>query len=323
MQGELHRRVVLSVLTVAFSFSVMGCTAAPDNSVARVDRAASDARAAASETPATGRSEPMSPEAEPPAAEPVKGLDVATVVRVVDGDTAVLSVGGKQERVRFIGVDTPESTTEHEPYGEEAARYTRSVLKPGRKVYLEYDAELRDRYERLLAYVWLQRPAERSDAELRAKQFDAKLLLEGYAQQLTIQPNSRYADLPRRRAQALRRLLRRAPGPTLDRDGRTSSTIRTVSGPRRSQPRTSGCSERVPRQSRLATCPARCVAPRLTPCLLLSPLGKYMCIPHSTEEAGNASAPPVRHRAALGHPLRRPALRRRARTRMRRRRERR
>jgi micrococcal nuclease len=112
----------------------------------------------------------------------------------VDGDTAVLALGGRQERVRFIGVDTPESTTRHEPYGEEASKYTKRVLEPGRKVYLEYDAELRDRYGRLLAYVWLEPPSDRSDASLRDKQFNARLLLHGYAQQMTIQPNSKYAD---------------------------------------------------------------------------------------------------------------------------------
>jgi micrococcal nuclease len=61
-------------------------------------------------------------------------------------------------------------------------------------VYLEYDAELRDRYGRLLAYVWLEPPSDRSDASLRDKQFNARLLLHGYAQQMTIQPNSKYAD---------------------------------------------------------------------------------------------------------------------------------
>jgi micrococcal nuclease len=116
------------------------------------------------------------------------------VVRVVDGDTAVFSVGGRQEKVRFIGVDTPESTTQHEPYGEEASNYTKRVLEPGRRVYLETDAELRDRYGRMLAYVWLEAPTDRGDASLREKQFNARLLLHGYAQQMTIQPNSKYAD---------------------------------------------------------------------------------------------------------------------------------
>lgn len=59
---------------------------------------------------------------------------------------------GGEEKVRFIGVDTPESTTRVEPYGKEAAAYTKSRLN-GKKVYLEPDVGERDKYGRLLAYV--------------------------------------------------------------------------------------------------------------------------------------------------------------------------
>ena len=119
----------------------------------------------------------------------------ATVVRVVDGDTAVFRLaGGVEEKVRFIGVDTPESTKTIEEYGKEASAYTRRMLTPGRQVVLEKDAEPRDRYGRLLAYVWLERPSVAGDAEIRAKMFNAHLALGGYAQQMTIPPNVKYAD---------------------------------------------------------------------------------------------------------------------------------
>ncbi len=120
-------------------------------------------------------------------------LTPAVVLRVVDGDTAVMLVGGTKERVRFIGVDTPESTREIEPFGEEASDYTRQALD-GRNVWIETDAEPRDRYDRLLAYVWLERPDDRSDAEVRAKQLNALLLLDGYANMSTYPPNVRYVD---------------------------------------------------------------------------------------------------------------------------------
>lgn len=118
----------------------------------------------------------------------------ARVTKVVDGDTAWVRFadGGAEEKVRFIGVDTPESTNRHEPYGEEASAYAHRELDD-RTVWLETDAELRDRYGRLLAYVWLEPPGARDDADLRAHQFNARLLLEGCAQQLTIPPNVRYA----------------------------------------------------------------------------------------------------------------------------------
>jgi len=104
----------------------------------------------------------------------------------------VTLAGGKKEKVRFIGVNTPESTKEIEPYGKEASAYTKSRLD-GRKIWLEPDVEERDRYGRLLAYIWLEQPASDSEAEVRAKMFNAELLLEGYAQVMTVPPNVKYA----------------------------------------------------------------------------------------------------------------------------------
>jgi micrococcal nuclease len=122
------------------------------------------------------------------------GLERVTVTRVVDGDTIhVRMPDGADETIRFIGVNTPESTTRHEPYGEEASAYTKRALA-GRVLWLEFDSRLRDRYGRVLAYVSLEPPADRSAAEVRAKMFNARLLLEGYAQLMTIPPDVRYVD---------------------------------------------------------------------------------------------------------------------------------
>ncbi|MCL4078076.1 thermonuclease family protein [Coriobacteriia bacterium Es71-Z0120] len=120
----------------------------------------------------------------------------AVVVRVVDGDTAVFRLAdGRQEKVRFIGVDTPESTIEHEPYGAEASAYTKRLLPRGRRVWLETDAGLRDRYGRLLAYVWLALPTGDPAREARSKMLNARLALDGYATQMTVPPNVRYAHV--------------------------------------------------------------------------------------------------------------------------------
>lgn len=134
------------------------------------------------------------PAAESPEPAPAIPVIAATVVRVVDGDTAIFSLGGRQERVRFIGVNTPESTTRTEPFGAEASAYTKRKLKVGRRVFLEKDLEERDRYGRLLAYVWLAKPTAGDEADIRAHMFNAWLAIDGYAQQMTIQPNSKYAD---------------------------------------------------------------------------------------------------------------------------------
>ena len=75
--------------------------------------------------------------------------------RVVDGDTIILST---KERVRLIGVDTPETKHPNKPveqYGKEASAFTTRIVE-GKKVTLEYDQEKRDKYGRLLAYVYLE-----------------------------------------------------------------------------------------------------------------------------------------------------------------------
>ncbi len=130
----------------------------------------------------------------------------AKIERVVDGDTAIVSFifddGSKylKERVRFLGVDTPETvhpTKGVQYYGPEASNFTKSQLT-GKVVWLQTDVGAKDRYDRMLAYVWTEEPSkadlEDEDA-IRAKMFNAKLLLDGYAQLMTIQPNSRYANL--------------------------------------------------------------------------------------------------------------------------------
>lgn len=143
-------------------------------------------------------SEPAVAPRSEPAATRSAGSSTAvavTVVRVVDGDTVhVRMPDGTREKVRFIGVDTPESTRETEPYGVEASDHTKRQLD-GRDVWLETDAERRDRYGRLLAYVWLAPPERRDDAEVRERMFNARLLLDGYAQVMTVPPNVRHAEV--------------------------------------------------------------------------------------------------------------------------------
>jgi micrococcal nuclease len=120
----------------------------------------------------------------------------AVVEKVVDGDTAWFVLdGGAREKVRFIGVDTPESTTQHEPFGKEAAAYTASLLGVGERVSLELDVDERDRYGRLLAYVWLAPPATADDREARARMLNAMLVEKGFATVLTVPPNVQYVDV--------------------------------------------------------------------------------------------------------------------------------
>jgi micrococcal nuclease len=122
--------------------------------------------------------------------DPPKDALTAKVQRVVDGDTFIATVRSQRERVRVIGVDTPESVDPNrpdEPFGEEASTFAKHYLD-GETVQLAGDAEPRDRYGRMLAYVWLR------DGTF----WNTLLAAEGYAQQLTIPPNVTYASLFRR-----------------------------------------------------------------------------------------------------------------------------
>lgn len=110
----------------------------------------------------------------------------AAVVRVVDGDTVIVNWEGVEESVRLIGVDTPETKHPSEPvgcYGPEASAFTESLLPPGASVHLQLDEEPRDRYGRLLAYIYL------NDGTM----INEILLTGGYGRVLTIRPNDRHA----------------------------------------------------------------------------------------------------------------------------------
>ena len=96
----------------------------------------------------------------PVSANDTVNLVQVEVVRVVDGDTLQVELNGKRERVRLIGVDTPE--TKHprkgmQYFGVEAFEYTKNTLE-NRSVWLEFDVGQRDHYGRLLAYIWLEEP---------------------------------------------------------------------------------------------------------------------------------------------------------------------
>ena len=117
--------------------------------------------------------------------EPAAGT--GPVVKVVDGDTIHVQVGGVREKVRYIGVDTPETVKPGSPvecFGK-AAGAENARLVEGERVRLVRDAEARDRYGRLLAYVY----RERDDRFV-----NAALVRGGFASPLSIAPNVEHAD---------------------------------------------------------------------------------------------------------------------------------
>jgi micrococcal nuclease len=111
---------------------------------------------------------------------------IARVVRVIDGDTIEVSIEGTEDDVRYIGVDTPESVAPGEPvecFGPEASEFNQRLVG-GERVRLEFGAERRDDYGRLLAYVYLG-----------DRFVNAELVRRGYATTLTIEPNTDFAAL--------------------------------------------------------------------------------------------------------------------------------
>jgi micrococcal nuclease len=110
----------------------------------------------------------------------------AQVLRVVDGDTIRVRLDGHTERVRYIGIDTPESVKPGTPVQCFAKRASaaNARLVAGRSVRLVGDVEQRDRYGRLLAYVYRE-----PDGEF----VNAQLVRDGYARTLTIAPNVAHA----------------------------------------------------------------------------------------------------------------------------------
>jgi micrococcal nuclease len=79
----------------------------------------------------------------------------AELVRCVDGDTAYIKINGQTYKVRFLYIDTPESTNETEPFGMEASVFTCSYLKSGALTIETDGSTLFDKYNRLLAWVWV------------------------------------------------------------------------------------------------------------------------------------------------------------------------
>ena len=112
----------------------------------------------------------------------------AVVIGVVDGDTIDVSFDGDKQRVRLIGIDTPETRKPNTPiqcFGPEASNFTKHLLAKGTKVLISRDSEARDDYGRLLGYAY------RSDDGLFV---NLEIVQQGYARLLTIAPNDTFAD---------------------------------------------------------------------------------------------------------------------------------
>jgi micrococcal nuclease len=110
----------------------------------------------------------------------------AYVTRVIDGDTVAVRIGGRDDEVRYIGIDTPETVKPGTPvqcFGPQASAVNHRLVE-NRSVRLVFDRERRDVYRRLLAYVYVGH-----------RFVNARLVRRGYARTLTIPPNVSHAGL--------------------------------------------------------------------------------------------------------------------------------
>jgi endonuclease YncB( thermonuclease family) len=123
---------------------------------------------------------------------PVGPTERAAVIRIVDGDTIVIDRGRGDERVRFIGMNTPETqkpNTPVESMGREASA-ANAALVEGHEVLLETDVSDTDQYGRLLRYVWVDDPERSGDLLM----VNLALVASGYAQAVSYPPDVRFQD---------------------------------------------------------------------------------------------------------------------------------
>ncbi|MEB6549286.1 thermonuclease family protein [Heyndrickxia sporothermodurans] len=116
----------------------------------------------------------------------------ASIVRAVDGDTVIVrfsegDLKGKEERIRLLLIDTPESvhpSKEPEWLGKESSDYAKQYLKEGQKVTVEIGNPERDRYDRLLGYIWVD-----------GVNFNQHMIEKGYARVAYVYPpNTKYLE---------------------------------------------------------------------------------------------------------------------------------
>ncbi len=121
------------------------------------------------------------------------------VLRVVDGDTLIvrLNKNKQQVRIRLIGIDAPESVhpdaARNSAKGKTASEHLKAGLHKGDKVYLTYDKEKTDKYQRTLAYVWLGLPPENpTEEDVEHLMLNGILVAEGYAKPKAFKPNTHF-----------------------------------------------------------------------------------------------------------------------------------
>lgn len=128
-------------------------------------------------------------------------LDAVKFIRTVDGDTIIVEdSNGEHKRVRMIGIDTPESVAQEEErnneYGIMASDYTKELLSNAGTLYLEYDVDADDQYDRILAYVWLEDVDDTFNVEnIKNSMVNAIIVENGYGIAKKYEPTVAHDDI--------------------------------------------------------------------------------------------------------------------------------
>lgn len=128
-------------------------------------------------------------------------LDAVKFIRTVDGDTIIVEdSNGEHKRVRMIGIDTPESVAQEEErnneYGVIASDYTKELLSNAGTLYLEYDVDADDQYDRILAYVWLEDVDDIFNVEnIKNSMVNAIIVENGYGIAKKYEPTVAHDDI--------------------------------------------------------------------------------------------------------------------------------
>lgn len=167
MKGQsLFIRILFQILSVIAIIVFSGCSSNPQAGILQ----------GGPQTEQTGQTADQEPSSKIP----------AKIVKVVDGDTMDIMVDGKKERIRLLLVDTPETVHPNkpvEPFGPEASAFAKETLED-QEVYLELDVSERDKYGRLLGYLWVG-----------DQMFNEMLLERGLARVAYVYPpNVKYVD---------------------------------------------------------------------------------------------------------------------------------
>ncbi|WP_051524829.1 thermonuclease family protein [Pseudobutyrivibrio sp. MD2005] len=133
-------------------------------------------------------------------AQEESNLEAVKFIRTVDGDTIIVEdASGNQQRVRMIGIDTPESVAKEEErnneYGVMASDYTKQLFSETDTVYLEYDIDDDDQYDRTLAYIWLQDVEDTFDeTNIEKYMVNAIIVKDGYGVAKRYEPTVAHDD---------------------------------------------------------------------------------------------------------------------------------